>query len=143
MSTSSSSPGKGFLKIVVIGDSGCVFSRLHNVKRDLVVKTVHGTLGRVGKTSILERYANKRFSTTYKATIGADFYVRDVKVGDRVFTLQVGRPVPTMLGATRRVLEFILWLVPPFVFAPRVSVCFRADVGHRRLREISKVGLQS
>jgi GTPase SAR1 family protein len=43
----------------------------------------------VGKTSILERYVNKRFSSSYKATIGADFLVRDVNVRDMLVTLQV------------------------------------------------------
>ena len=43
----------------------------------------------VGKTSVLERYVNKRFSSSYKATIGADFLVRDVNVRDMLVTLQV------------------------------------------------------
>lgn len=32
---------------------------------------------------------NKRFSSSYKATIGADFLVRDVNVRDMLVTLQV------------------------------------------------------
>lgn len=35
-----------------------------------------GVVGdRVGKTSLMNQYVNKRFSNQYKATIGADLYV--------------------------------------------------------------------
>lgn len=34
---------------------------------------------------------NKRFSTSYKATIGADFLTREVVVDDRLVTMQVSR----------------------------------------------------
>lgn len=44
------------LKIVVLGDSG------------------------VGKTSLMERFVNRRFSLQYKATIGADFLTKDLAV---------------------------------------------------------------
>jgi Ras-related protein Rab-7A len=44
----------------------------------------------VGKTNILEQFVNRRFSQTYKATIGADFLVKDVQIGDVQATLQVG-----------------------------------------------------
>ena len=35
------------------------------------------------------RYVNKKFSNQYKATIGADFLTKEVKIDDRLFTLQV------------------------------------------------------
>ena len=80
-------PKKGFLKIVVIGDTkyaarSCVVEGL--------LASLHLRPSRsVGKTSILERYVNKTFISTYKATIGADFLVRDIRIGDRDLTLQV------------------------------------------------------
>jgi Ras-related protein Rab-7A len=56
---------KKILKIVLIGDS-CV-----------------------GKTSLMMQYVQKRFSSTYKATVGADFISKEVMVEDRIVTLQV------------------------------------------------------
>jgi hypothetical protein len=35
---------------------------------------------------------NKKFSTSYKATIGADFLTKEVTVDDRIVTLQVRKP---------------------------------------------------
>lgn len=37
---------------------------------------------------------NKRFSSSYKATIGADFLTREVVVDDRLVTMQVCTCVP-------------------------------------------------
>ena len=56
---------KVFIKIVVLGDSG------------------------VGKTSLLDQYVNRKFSTAYKATIGADFLTKEVTIDDKLVTLQV------------------------------------------------------
>ena len=53
------------MKIVVLGDSG------------------------VGKTSLMRRYVNDRFSAQYKATIGADFLTKEVDVGNTTITLQI------------------------------------------------------
>lgn len=36
------------------------------------------------------QYVHKKFSTQYKATIGADFLTKEVQVDDRLLTLQVG-----------------------------------------------------
>lgn len=36
---------------------------------------------------------NKKFSASYKATIGADFLTREVLVDDRQVTMQVWRPL--------------------------------------------------
>lgn len=36
---------------------------------------------------------NKKFSASYKATIGADFLTKEVMVDDRLVTMQVGRAV--------------------------------------------------
>ena len=39
---------------------------------------------------------NKKFSASYKATIGADFLTKEVMVDDRLVTMQVGRANPTI-----------------------------------------------
>lgn len=44
---------------------------------------------RVGKTSLMNQYVNKKFSNQYKATIGADFLTKEVQVEDRLVTMQV------------------------------------------------------
>ena len=43
----------------------------------------------VGKTSLMNQYVNKKFSASYKATIGADFLTKEVLVDDRLVTMQV------------------------------------------------------
>ncbi|KAI7781826.1 small GTPase superfamily [Diaporthe eres] len=43
----------------------------------------------VGKTSLMNQYVNKKFSASYKATIGADFLTREVLVDDRQVTMQL------------------------------------------------------
>jgi hypothetical protein len=43
----------------------------------------------VGKTSLMNQYVNKRFSSQYKATIGADFLTKEVMIDDKLVTLQV------------------------------------------------------
>ncbi|KAL8739154.1 MAG: hypothetical protein Q9181_000183 [Wetmoreana brouardii] len=56
---------KVLLKVIILGDSG------------------------VGKTSLMNQYVNKKFSASYKATIGADFLTKEVLVDDRVVTMQL------------------------------------------------------
>ena len=46
-------------------------------------------ISRVGKTSLMNQYVNKKFSNQYKATIGADFLTKEVMVDDRLVTMQV------------------------------------------------------
>lgn len=43
----------------------------------------------VGKTSLMDRYVNKKWAAQYKATIGADFLTKEVEVEDKLVTLQV------------------------------------------------------
>jgi len=52
-------------KVILLGDSG------------------------VGKTSLMERYVNKKFDAQYKATIGADFMTKEIEVNNTVVTLQI------------------------------------------------------
>ena len=47
------------------------------------------TLHSVGKTSLMNQYVNKKFTSQYKATIGADFLTKEVMVDDRLVTMQV------------------------------------------------------
>jgi GTPase SAR1 family protein len=47
---------KVLLKVIILGDSG------------------------VGKTSLMNQYVNKKFSNQYKATIGADFLTKEVRL---------------------------------------------------------------
>ncbi|KAF2200357.1 hypothetical protein GQ43DRAFT_441641 [Delitschia confertaspora ATCC 74209] len=56
---------KTLLKVIILGDSG------------------------VGKTSLMNQYVNKKFSASYKATIGADFLTKEVLVDDRLVTMQL------------------------------------------------------
>ena len=53
------------LKVIILGDSG------------------------VGKTSLMNQYVKKKFTTKYKATIGADFLNKEVVIDNRIVTLQI------------------------------------------------------
>lgn len=48
----------------------------------------------------MNQYVNKRFSTQYKATIGADFLTKDTVIDDKLVTLQV------------RLANFVLYPIP-------------------------------
>ena len=41
----------------------------------------------------MNQYVNKKFSSQYKATIGADFLTKEVVVDERLVTMQVRRSV--------------------------------------------------
>eukprot|EP01116_Phalansterium_solitarium_P021044 TRINITY_DN6410_c0_g1_i2.p2 TRINITY_DN6410_c0_g1~~TRINITY_DN6410_c0_g1_i2.p2 ORF type:complete len:208 (-),score=41.99 TRINITY_DN6410_c0_g1_i2:121-744(-) len=56
---------KALLKVIILGDSG------------------------VGKTSLMQQYVSRKFSSHYKATIGADFLTKEVMVDDKLTTLQI------------------------------------------------------
>ncbi|PRT55042.1 putative Ras-related protein Rab7 [Wickerhamiella sorbophila] len=56
---------KSMLKVIILGDSG------------------------VGKTSLMQQYVNKKFSTQYKATIGADFLTKELTLDDRRVVMQI------------------------------------------------------
>jgi GTPase SAR1 family protein len=43
----------------------------------------------------MNQYVNKKFSASYKATIGADFLTKEVLVDDRLVTMQV-REYPSL-----------------------------------------------
>ena len=52
----------------------------------------------VGKTSLMNQYVNKKFSSQYKATIGADFLTKEMQVDDRLVTMQVTLQNPLSLA---------------------------------------------
>ncbi|EDR22255.1 hypothetical protein, conserved [Entamoeba dispar SAW760] len=56
---------RNLFKIIILGDSG------------------------VGKTSLLNQYVTKQFSSQYKATIGADFMTKDITINDQQISLQI------------------------------------------------------
>lgn len=56
---------------------------------------------RVGKTSLMNQYVNKKFSNQYKATIGADFLTKEVMVDDRLVTMQVSVSAKKQKAAVR------------------------------------------
>ncbi|CAI5715499.1 unnamed protein product [Hyaloperonospora brassicae] len=56
---------KVLLKLIILGDSG------------------------VGKTSLMNQYVNEKFSSQYKATIGADFLTKEIVLEDKVVTMQI------------------------------------------------------
>ena len=53
------------LKVIVLGDSG------------------------VGKTSLIHRFCNNEFRQTHKATVGADFFARDIQIRSRSVRLAI------------------------------------------------------
>jgi len=54
-----------FFKVILLGDSG------------------------VGKTALIVRYVNQNFSSQYKATIGADFFTKEIQVDGKLVTFQI------------------------------------------------------
>jgi small GTP-binding protein len=67
----------GVFKIVVLGDDG------------------------VGKTSLIRRYVDRHFREEYLMTIGVDFSLKKIEIGDTIYTLQIW----DMIGQER--LKFI------------------------------------
>ncbi|KAL7712690.1 Ras-related protein Rab-7b [Entamoeba marina] len=61
----SSRKKRNLFKIIILGDSS------------------------VGKTSLLNQYVTKQFSSQYKATIGADFMTKDITINDQQVSLQI------------------------------------------------------
>lgn len=69
---------KVLLKVIILGDSG------------------------VGKTSLMNQYVNRKFSSQYKATIGADFLTKEISIDDKLVTTQVNLNSKTLdLGHSR------------------------------------------
>jgi len=56
---------KVLLKVIILGESG------------------------VGKTALLHKYVSQQFIEHHKATIGADFMTKEIKIDDKLITLQM------------------------------------------------------
>nr|XP_015909633.2 ras-related protein Rab-7a-like [Parasteatoda tepidariorum] len=61
---------------------------MEKVRRPLLKVILLGDSG-VGKTSLMHQYISKKFTSVYKATIGADFYTKDVVANGKTVTLQI------------------------------------------------------
>ncbi|KAM9326651.1 ras-related protein Rab-7a-like [Gastrophryne carolinensis] len=59
-----------------------MFSRQH-VKLLLI-----GNAG-VGKSALMNQYVNSRFTNYYRATIGADFFTKDLRIDEKMVTVQI------------------------------------------------------
>lgn len=68
---------------------GGMFCNWHHSLLNIPNKCTVCVTYRVGKTSLMNQYVNKKFSNQYKATIGADFLTKEVMVDDRLVTMQV------------------------------------------------------
>jgi Ras-related protein Rab-7A len=62
----------------------------YSIKERYLLKVVLVGPAKAGKTALTERFVNNAFRLSYKATIGADFLVKDLSVNDNALaTLQV------------------------------------------------------
>ncbi|XP_075691543.1 ras-related protein Rab-7a-like [Rhinoderma darwinii] len=59
-----------------------MFSRQH-IKLLLI-----GNAG-VGKSALMNQYVNNRFTNYYRATIGADFFTKELRVDEKLVTVQI------------------------------------------------------
>ncbi|XP_045547603.1 ras-related protein rab7 isoform X1 [Salmo salar] len=95
---------KVLLKVIILGDSGLLLVGCPTHLQCLQKVFTLGFAGiqifisscrpfipdiRVGKTSLMNQYVNRKFSNQYKATIGADFLTKEVMVDDRLVTMQI------------------------------------------------------
>ncbi|KAI9315124.1 vacuolar biogenesis protein [Dichotomocladium elegans] len=58
-------------------------------RRKLLLKVVILGNSGVGKTSLMNQYVNKNFSSQYKPTIGADFLTKEIMIDNRLVTMQI------------------------------------------------------
>lgn len=61
---------------------------MEGVRKRMLKVIILGNTG-VGKTSLLNQYISKQFSSLYKATIGADFLCKDIIVDETRVSLQI------------------------------------------------------
>ncbi|GIX93977.1 MBT domain-containing protein 1 [Caerostris darwini] len=74
-----------------INCSEVMYGSILRLPSDMLDITVISPCGdcAVGKTSLMNQYIHKKFYSPYKATIGADFYTKDVAVDGKIVTLQI------------------------------------------------------
>ncbi|XP_069037183.1 ras-related protein rab7-like [Lepisosteus oculatus] len=58
-------------------------------RKKILLKVILLGISGVGKTSLMNQYVNKKFSSQYKGTIGADFLTKEVIVDDQLVILQI------------------------------------------------------
>ena len=75
----------------------------------------------VGKTSLMNQYVNKKFTSQYKATIGADFLTKEVMVDDRLVTMQVRRGT-TQWAPVYSPQGLVVWCVTTPTITPSKSI---------------------
>ncbi len=77
------------LKVIILGDSGvgkvCRGSACYAPRPAWPCHLPTSEL----QTSLMNQYVTQKFSKEYKATIGADFLVKEVEIDERVVTMQV------------------------------------------------------
>ena len=79
-------------QVIILGDSGVGKTSLMNQYVQLPPRRL-----RIQHTDSYSQ-VNKKFSASYKATIGADFLTKEVLVEDRLVTMQVRPSPPTPLS---------------------------------------------
>jgi len=84
MSTNASHRKKILLKIIILGNSS------------------------VGKTCIMNQYVNKKFSSKYRVTIGADFLTKEIMIDDKLVTIQIWDTAGQARGIDHTVWQSIL-----------------------------------
>ena len=58
-------------------------------KYDYIFKLILIGCSNVGKSSILQRYIEKVFNAEYNCTIGVDFFMKSINMGDKSIMLQL------------------------------------------------------
>ena len=91
----------------------------------------------VGKTSLMNQYVNKKFSSQYKATIGADFLTKEVHVDDRLVTMQVNVATSGSLVSLCSLAGCRFLLQPASLTS---TLTCTADMGHSRTRALPELG---
>ena len=92
---------KALLKVIILGDSGYFIYSVHDKpesndfqgREDILNESICQSL--LLFDSLFQ--VNKKFSTQYKATIGADFLTKEAVIDDRVITMQVAFNTISML----------------------------------------------
>lgn len=69
-------------------EGGSRLPRMEEMSKSILKIMVIGDVA-VGKTALVKQYVNKNFELNYKATIGADFLVKDILVEDQLVCLQI------------------------------------------------------
>ncbi|XP_015254135.1 ras-related protein rab7 isoform X1 [Cyprinodon tularosa] len=62
---------------------------MSEIKAPVTLKTILIGNSGVGKSSVMNRYVNHRFTNMYRATIGTDFFSKAVSIGGNTVTLQI------------------------------------------------------